>query len=153
MPPAPLLKLKPMHSLPPNEIPPPPSRLIPTKEDDRALSPLPVPPPPTEVPQFKEPASLGAGGRDGRDSPTRHRGKIDGGGTRSKRAVPMEKEGSGARPARPRGGSPPGGGDLGWKATRESPRRPRGAGWRSSSPCCGGAIGWRRKEDERRLFV
>jgi hypothetical protein len=123
-----------MESLPPNEIPPPPlARLKPTKED-RALLALPLPPP-MEVAQLDEPASLGAGGRDGRGRPTRRRGKVDGvAATRSKEAVPMEKEGSGPRPARPRGGSPPGAGDLGWKATRERPRRPRGGGRRSSSP-------------------
>jgi hypothetical protein len=102
------------------------------------------------VAQLDEPASLGAGGRDGRDSPTRRHGMVDGpAATRSKAAVPMEKEGTGPRPVRPRGGSPPGAGDLGWKATRERPRRPRGGGGRRSSP---GAIGTRRREVGRRLL-
>ena len=160
MPPAPLLKLKPMELLPPNEISPPFSILNPTKED-RLLPPLPVPPmvlpvppspllvppPPVDVAQFEEPASLADGGRAGRDNPTRRRGNTEGGTTRSKPAVPMEKEGRGPRPARPRGGRPPGAGDLGWKAIIERPRRPRGGGRRPSSPGCGGAIGSGRRRD------
>ena len=159
MPPSPELKVKPMDSLPPlpNEIPPPPlTRLNPTNED-LTISPLPATAPPMETLQFEEPASLGAGGRDGRARPTRRRGNVVGGGCGSERAVPMEKAGIDARPVRPRGGgggTAPGGGDLGWKATRESPRRPRGGGRRSDPPGCGGAIGvrWRRDAD-RCLFV
>jgi hypothetical protein len=93
-----------------------------------------------------EPASLGAGGRDGCDRPTRRRGKVDGGRCGSKPAVPMEKDGN-ARPVRPRGGRPSGGGNLHWKASRESPWRPRGGGRRSDEPCYSGAI------DECHQFV
>jgi hypothetical protein len=93
MPPAPEPKLKPMESLPPippplpkeippplpKEIPPPPlSRVNPTN----AELPFPAvaaPAPPTDVLQFDEPASLGAGGRDGRARPTRRRGNVVGG--------------------------------------------------------------------------
>ena len=154
MPPSPELKVKPMDSLPPlpNEIPPPPlTRLNPTNED-LTISPLPATAPPMETLQFEEPASLGAGARDGRVRPTCRRGKVVGGGRRSKHAVPIEKEGAPERPVRPRGGSPPGDGALGWKATLESPRRPRGGG-RRSAHCCGGVIGERREERRCRLYV
>jgi hypothetical protein len=166
MPPAPEPKVNPMDSLPPlpneippplpNEIPPPLTRLNPTNA--KLLIPaMAAPAPPTEALQFDEPASLGAGGRDGRARPTRRRGNVVGGGCGSDLAVPMEKDCIDARPVRPRGrggGTAPGGGDLGWKATRESPRRPRGGGRRSDSPSCGVAIGVRWKREARRcLFV
>ena len=129
-----------MPSAPMDEIPLLPfTRLKPTNAN---MSPslLPVPFLPKEVAQLDEPASLGAGGRGGRDRPTRHRGNTDGNTTRSLLAVPIEKEGIAPRPARPMGGSPPVGVDLGWKPTRESPSKPRGGGRRSSASGCGGAM-------------
>ena len=137
---------------PPNEIPPLPCRRLNPTYVEGPIPPLPVPASPTEAVQLDEPASLGAGGRHGRARPTRRRGSVVGGGCVE--VVPMEKPGNEARPVRPRGGrggTAPGGGDLGWKATRESPRRPRGGGRRSDplAPGCGGAIGvrWRREAE------
>jgi hypothetical protein len=134
--------------------PPPLERLRPTKAG-RSLPPLPIPPP-TDVHQFEEPASYGAGGRAGRDRPTRRRGAtcslpavpMEKEGSCSLPVKPMEREGSGPRPARPSGGSPPAAGDLGWKATRESPRRPRGGDRRSPSAWCGGAMASRGRRND-----
>src|SRR4051812_20659481 len=69
-------------------------------------------------------------------------------------ADPMEKEGSVARPARPRGGSREEVGDeRAWKATRERPRRPRGGGRRGSSPGCSEAMGTTRSAGLVRLPI